>query len=122
MQVVGAALPYDTLPELRERMAQVSPTLVRYNRAEASTLLPIVHTLLGHTSSLGVADDSPLKARLHNLKEYYITDAITRASPTMAHCVHAYNEQLAKDQSTPSAAVQTLAQWHCGTVSVTMGW
>lgn len=33
-QIVGATLPYDTLNEVRHRMAEVSPNLVRYGDVE----------------------------------------------------------------------------------------
>merc|ERR1712107_630221 len=39
-EVIGEKLPYDKIGELRARMAEVSPNLVRYGTAEAANSLP----------------------------------------------------------------------------------
>ena len=40
----------------------------------------------------GKASSKPLSAPLQRLRDYYMTDAISRASPTMAQCIKACNE------------------------------
>lgn len=36
LQVVGVRLPYDTLPQIRHRLTEVSPNLTRYGDVEAA--------------------------------------------------------------------------------------
>ncbi len=39
----------------------------------------------------------PLQVTMKTLADYYMTDSISRASPTMAQCVEAVKKQQAKD-------------------------
>ncbi|KAK7109599.1 NADH-ubiquinone oxidoreductase 75 kDa subunit, mitochondrial-like [Littorina saxatilis] len=89
-ELLGVTLPYDKLQEVRQRMAEISPTLVRVGEIEEANFFKqaIEATKAGKTS-LG---KEPLVPPQQVLKDFYMTDSITRASPTMAKCVQAATE------------------------------
>ncbi|KAJ1907658.1 ndufs1 NADH-ubiquinone oxidoreductase subunit [Coemansia sp. IMI 209127] len=80
-EVAGLTLPYDDVATLRSRMADVSPTLVNYDelsRTDASI------AKLG-LEQLRVCGGRKLDTRfIKVIENYYMTDAISRASRTMA--------------------------------------
>ena len=89
--VIGKTLPYDTIEALRTRMEQINPVFGRIG------FLPRFGCS-DHTGPVGdpaVLSDAPLTSAVQN---YYVTDPISRASPTMAACVQA--------QSTPALAAE----------------
>jgi NADH-quinone oxidoreductase subunit G len=83
---LGYALPYDTLEQLRAHLAALHPvfgeigTLRRYAGTDASP------------PAGGVSSDAAFVPVHEN---YYQTDVISRASPTMAACVAAHASKLA---------------------------
>jgi NADH-quinone oxidoreductase subunit G len=78
-EVIGHRLPYDTIDALRARLEQVNPVfgrigfLPRFGCADLSSPS-------GDPTALSDAPFAPVIA------DYYQTDAISRASPTMAAC------------------------------------
>jgi len=90
-EVLDEKLPYDKITELRGRMAEVSPSLVRYGTTEPANFF---------AQSVSMAKS--LKAQLNEMKidvsqkkleDFYQTNSISRASPTMAKCVTAVKQQ-----------------------------
>ncbi|ORZ18103.1 G subunit of NADH dehydrogenase [Absidia repens] len=80
-EVAGHTLPYDDLPSIRSRLTEMSPALTRYDVIEPST-----NAALG-VQSLRQANVASSGAVLENvIKNFYRTDAISRASKTMAKC------------------------------------
>ncbi len=81
-------LPYDTIEALRARLEQVNPVFARLD------LLPRFgcsdHSGPGGEGGLGDAPFAPVIAN------YYQTDPISRASPTMAECTTTYIAPLAQ--------------------------
>ena len=78
-QAIGLPLPYDDLPALRTRLEQVSPVFGRIG------FLP----RFGCTDHSGPAGDPTMlsdAAFEPAVTDYYLTDPISRASPTMAEC------------------------------------
>jgi len=85
-EVAGATLPYDDLPSLRDRMAEIAPHLVRYDVIEPSTSA-IAQVGLARLVRPDVrSSGKPLQ---NAIKDFYMTDPISRASQTMAKCVQA---------------------------------
>jgi NADH-quinone oxidoreductase subunit G len=83
--VIGKTLPYDTIDAVRARLEQVNPVFGRVgflSRFGCSD-----HT--GPVGDPAVLSDAPLVSTVTN---YYVTDPISRASPTMAACVEAQAE------------------------------
>ena len=101
MQVAGVTLPYESHSELYERMRAVCPSLVRPQRVERSTLLP---TLVAAVTTAAPAltsqelNGEPFRVSMRTLKDYYVTDVISRASQTMARCVSAASHQTDADK------------------------
>jgi NADH dehydrogenase (ubiquinone) Fe-S protein 1 len=89
-EVLNAQLPYDDVLALRDRMWEISPTLVRYDVVEstsADVALAGLKVLSQRTKS------SPVKGVPFNnpIKNFYMTDPISRASVTMAQCTKAFS-------------------------------
>ena len=89
--VIGKTLPYDTIEALRARLEQINPVfgrvgfLPRFGCSDHS----------GPAGDPTVLSDAPLASTVAN---YYLTDPISRSSPTMAACVDA--------QATPALAAE----------------
>uniref|UniRef100_A0A8D3BU74 NADH-ubiquinone oxidoreductase 75 kDa subunit, mitochondrial n=1 Tax=Scophthalmus maximus TaxID=52904 RepID=A0A8D3BU74_SCOMX len=87
-ELAGVTLPYDSLDEVRSRLAEVSPNLVRYDDVEEANYFK-------QANELGVNQDliaAPLVPPQLTVKDFYMTDSISRASQTMAKCVKAVTE------------------------------
>ncbi|HEX2941403.1 MAG TPA: NADH-quinone oxidoreductase subunit NuoG [Rhodopila sp.] len=83
---VGKTLPYDTIEQLRARLEQVNPVfghvgfLPRFGCSDPN----------GPAGDVKALADAPFVPAVAN---YYMTDPISRASPTMAACVEAQSQQ-----------------------------
>ncbi len=73
-EVIGSVLPFDTMGELRAAMALDCPDLAK----EGLVTFPWSAPALSATAS-GVMEGYPIK-------DFYLTNAICRASPTMQRC------------------------------------
>jgi NADH dehydrogenase (ubiquinone) Fe-S protein 1 len=77
-EVIGNPLPYDTVYEMRDRLWEVSPTLVRYDVTEpvsAEIALAGLKALAVRTAG-AKATNVPLRKPIDN---FYQTDPISRA-------------------------------------------
>ncbi|CAD5224765.1 unnamed protein product [Bursaphelenchus okinawaensis] len=81
-EIVGAKLPYDTIEEVRDRLTKMAPHLTRYGQVESSTLLDLASQLASNETS-----SQSLQVRQQSLADFFVTNSVTRASPTMAECV-----------------------------------
>ncbi|WP_428392168.1 NADH-quinone oxidoreductase subunit NuoG [Lichenicoccus sp.] len=81
-EVIGRKLPYDSLEAVRERLEQVNPVFAR-------TSLPRfgVRDFTGPAGDLRALGSAPL---VSTMGDYYQTNAISRASMTMAECTRVY--------------------------------
>jgi len=94
-EVLGETLPYDTIQEIRARLNQVSPNLTRYGLVEEANYFAQAAELSAMQKKLALAKD-PLDVSQKILTDFYMTDSISRASPTMANCVKAVKQSLDK--------------------------
>ena len=79
-EVLGKALPYDSLKAVRERLAKTSPVF-----AAIGSVTPAAWgATFGAEGSLGDG------ALVSNIDNFYQTDPISRASKTMAECTAAF--------------------------------
>ncbi|MFT9385882.1 NADH-quinone oxidoreductase subunit NuoG [Acetobacter sp.] len=86
-EVVGHTLPYDTLEQLRARMAEVNPV---FGLSAAPAGLLAGHGTAPVPASIAEAGsftDGPFRPLI---RDYYQTNAISRASQTMAECSAVY--------------------------------
>jgi NADH-quinone oxidoreductase subunit G len=87
-QIIAKPLPYDTIEALRARLEQVNPVFARLDH------LP----RFGITDTAGPAGDATAigAARFgYAVANYYQTDPVSRASPTMAECTATLRPALA---------------------------
>ncbi|XP_034549408.1 NADH-ubiquinone oxidoreductase 75 kDa subunit, mitochondrial-like [Notolabrus celidotus] len=89
-ELAGVTLPYDTLDEVRDRLAEVSPNLVRYDDVEEANFFKQANELSKAVNQAVLPE--PLVPSQLTVKDFYMTDPISRASQTMAKCVKAVTE------------------------------
>lgn len=89
-ELADATLPYDTLDEVRSRLAEVSPNLIRYEDVEEANYFKQANELAKTVRQDLLA--APLVPPQLELKDFFMTDSISRASQTMAKCVKAVTE------------------------------
>ncbi|XP_021754957.1 NADH dehydrogenase [ubiquinone] iron-sulfur protein 1, mitochondrial-like [Chenopodium quinoa] len=77
-ETAGVSLPYDSLIDIRERMRTVAPNLLSMEEREPATFSTLIKPEVKKE-----IDPAPFKAAIEN---FYMTDAITRASKIMAQC------------------------------------
>ncbi|MBI3451385.1 MAG: NADH-quinone oxidoreductase subunit G, partial [Rhodospirillales bacterium] len=80
-EAVGQKLPYDTLKQVRARMAAVNPVFAAVGAA------PKLAATLGAVGTQGPVEATPFKSPVAN---FYMTDPIGRASETMAKCTEVF--------------------------------
>jgi NADH-quinone oxidoreductase subunit G len=78
---LGKPLPYDSLAELRARLVQAHRSFGAIDHAP--------HAAWGAFGQAGVVDDAPFA---YPIRDFFRTDMISRASPTMAACAAARAE------------------------------
>lgn len=81
----GVALPYDSYEELRYRMGELAPHLLKYDHIEPSLFGKVALQSQVVSSNMHI---TPLNDQLDN---YYQSDAISRSSTIMAKCSAAFN-------------------------------
>ncbi len=84
-EVLGTALRYDTLAQLRAKLYQHNPRFQRLNAVEPAVW-----------QDFGTAGTTSANPFLPPIANYYMTDAISRASETMAKCTEAFLAPAAK--------------------------
>ncbi|KAF8323725.1 NADH-quinone oxidoreductase [Clavulina sp. PMI_390] len=86
-EAVGTPLPYDDVLYLRDRMWEISPTLVRYDITESTSKEVAALGLAQLSLSKAKASKTPFAKPIAN---FYQTDPISRASVTMAQCTRSF--------------------------------
>lgn len=81
----GTALPYDNLEELRYRMGELAPHLLKYDYIEPSLFGKVAVSNYTKSAEMHI---TPLNDQIDN---YYQSDAISRSSTIMAKCTAAFN-------------------------------
>jgi len=88
-EVLGSPLPYDDVLTLRDRMWEISPTLIRYDTTEPTSVEIALVGLqaLAASTAKSTLTTAPLTRPIRN---FYQTDIISRSSVTMADCTRAF--------------------------------
>ncbi|XP_031707469.1 NADH-ubiquinone oxidoreductase 75 kDa subunit, mitochondrial-like [Anarrhichthys ocellatus] len=89
-ELAGVTLHYDSLEEVRSRLAELSPNLVHYDDVEEANYFKQANELAQAVTQDLIA--TPLMPPQLTAKDFYMTDSISRASQTMAKCVKAITE------------------------------
>ncbi len=74
-ETLGHKLPYDSFGQIRRRLAEASPTFLAVDAVTPAAWAPF--------AAEGAVDAAPFEMPIDN---YYMTDPISRVSPTMAKC------------------------------------
>ncbi|RVX67325.1 NADH-ubiquinone oxidoreductase 78 kDa subunit, mitochondrial [Exophiala mesophila] len=82
-EFLGVPLPYDDLEVLRDRLEEISPALRRYDTVEPTALSSLSKVQLVDGNKGAKSTRAPLELPIKN---FYMTDVISRSSPTMARC------------------------------------
>ncbi|EXJ91538.1 NADH-ubiquinone oxidoreductase 78 kDa subunit, mitochondrial [Capronia epimyces CBS 606.96] len=82
-EFLGVPLPYDDLEVLRDRLEEISPALRRYDTLEPTTLSSLSKVQLVDANKGAKTSGKPFELPI---KDFYLTDVISRSSPTMARC------------------------------------
>nr|XP_033331196.1 NADH-ubiquinone oxidoreductase 75 kDa subunit, mitochondrial [Megalopta genalis] len=90
-EICGVCLPYDNLMQLRCRLEEVAPHLVRYGNVEPANYFSQALELSKESKRSLSAE--PIEIKQKTLDQFFMTDAVSRASPTMAKCVQAVIKQ-----------------------------
>ena len=92
-EVIGKTLPYDTLDALRDRMAEVNPVFRQIGSvAQPSAQIEGQGASASSAPATSAAQEEGLAASAFRpvMQDYYQTNPISRASPTMADCSRVY--------------------------------
>jgi NADH-quinone oxidoreductase subunit G len=84
-EALSYTLPFDTLSQLRQKLVEAYPLFGRQDE--------VLPSPWGHFGRDGVLDPVAFAAPIAN---FYQTDVISRASPTMAECVEAFLKPVAE--------------------------
>ena len=80
-EFVGAPLPYDDVEALRDRMVEISPALRNYDVVEGTGMPQLQKVQLVDQNKGSKPTNQPFKLPI---EDFYMTDSISRSSPTMA--------------------------------------
>ncbi|KAK0159625.1 hypothetical protein PV327_010720 [Microctonus hyperodae] len=96
----GVDLPYDNIAQVRDRLEEIAPHLVRYGKVESANYFAQALELSQKSGADGSFLSDPVDVKQKTLDQFFMTDVVSRASPTMAKCVQAVLKQ---HQQQPSA-------------------
>mgnify|MGYP000240955736 CR=1 FL=1 len=84
-EVLGQTLPYDNLQEVRYRVAELAPHLIKYDYLEPYNVINWITKPAKKEVNGTVLSDF--------IDNFYMTDAISRASPVMAKCTSVFGPE-----------------------------
>jgi NADH dehydrogenase (ubiquinone) Fe-S protein 1 len=85
-EVLGERLEYDTIGEMRDRMWEVCPTLVRYDELETVSVGAVKSGLASMKAIGRKVEGGNVGEFKKPIRNFYQTDSISRNSATMAKC------------------------------------
>jgi len=87
-EISGHTLPYDSLSEIRQRLTDIAPNLTRYGDVESANFFLQALDLIIKNDNTSTPQ-LVLEPQYSTLRDFYMTDSISKASQTMAKCVQA---------------------------------
>ncbi|KAL7079634.1 hypothetical protein ACQ4LE_001099 [Meloidogyne hapla] len=100
-EVAGRKLPYDTIIEIRQRLSEIAPHLSRYGQVEDANYFRQAFTLSKEEASKPTHPAKSLEPKQQSLPDFWLTNSIARASPTMVQCVKASKEYAVQPHTDP---------------------
>ena len=95
-EVAGRTLPYDTLHEIRQRLVEIAPHFAHYGSVEASGFFKQALQLADSGKS-----NKSLEVKQKELADFWMTNNVSRASPTMADCIRASRRHKQNEHAEP---------------------
>lgn len=92
-EIADVKLPYEDVYDIRTAMGKVAPHLLRVGEREEANFFAQSYNLKQAEEAHSVSE-LPLDAPINRLRDFYMTDAISRASQTMAKCVKACDDMV----------------------------
>lgn len=92
-EIADVKLPYEDVYEIRTAMGKVAPHLLRVGEREEANFFAQSYNLKQAEEAHSVSERL-LDAPINRLRDFYMTDSISRASQTMAKCVKACDEMV----------------------------
>ncbi|KAG6877664.1 hypothetical protein C0992_009553 [Termitomyces sp. T32_za158] len=89
-EVLGVALPYADTLDVRDRMWEVTPSLVRYDLAEGVSSDVAFLGLAASAASPSMGEKIGKAVFKKPISNFYQTDVVSRASKTIAECTRAF--------------------------------
>ncbi|KAK9471808.1 uncharacterized protein V1510DRAFT_181254 [Dipodascopsis tothii] len=86
-EYLAATLPYDDVYDMRARLTQIAPHLVRNEVVETTSLAAVGAAAVAAANKGAAVSGAVLKTPIEN---FYFTDAVSRSSPTMARSSAAF--------------------------------
>jgi NADH-quinone oxidoreductase subunit G len=86
---LGHKLPYDNLAQLRQRLIEVNPRFAHVDELVSADW-----------GALGVAGPTGSGPFVYPIENYYMTDAVSRSSPTMAACTESLRATVSQKTGT----------------------
>jgi NADH dehydrogenase (ubiquinone) Fe-S protein 1 len=96
-EVSGRTLPYDNIEEIRHRLTEIAPHFGHYGSVEPSNFFKQALQLAETKTSV----NRSLEVSQKELADYWMTNSISRASPTMAECVRASRRYMKNPHTEP---------------------
>ena len=102
--MVGETLPYDTLQDIRGRLNEVAPNLTRYGLVEEANFFKesLAYNGKKKSKAAGKGANKAIDVSIKELEDFYMTNSISKASPTMAKCVAAVKQHKQSNSYTKS--------------------
>jgi len=98
-EILGVTLPYDKLSEVRARLGEIAPSFNHPGMVEEAGFSAVAV----QAADSSAAPSAPLHPDMLSLRDFYMTDAVSRASPTMAKCIQAVDDAEKNPYSEPEA-------------------
>ncbi|CAG5116018.1 unnamed protein product [Candidula unifasciata] len=97
-EILNVPLPYDKLKDVRSRLVEVSPTFAHLDVVEKTGFAFISDRTCREKTITVQKQTAPLVSPFVKLRDFYLTDPISRASITMAKCVHSLDQSEGNNQ------------------------
>lgn len=102
-EIAGVTLPYDEVATLRHRLYEISPSLVHYDET-APTSRELAQLGLKQLISSSPSSTNSPTVFTNIVKDFYLTDPISRASRTMAKCSNQFTQNQRLESGVSSKA------------------
>ena len=73
--------------DVKNQNQQISPVFGRMNTVQNANFFSLASQLLGPNTEKSAPSSEPIAPAINSLRDFYMTDSISRSSQTMAKCI-----------------------------------